>query len=319
VNSLREQGFALPQALAAVGLSKSSYFYQPRARSPRPLDPLVVAALERIEGYELVYGYRKVTHLLRRWGVYRNYKCIYRHLKARGQLQPRKRKGRPHQVLRAWEPTASNQRWEADLAVVPCGVEGQAYGIAFLDCFDKEVIGAVFSQRCRAEEVETAFWQGLFRRFPNGLPRDTAIQIVLRVDRGGQFIAQRIREVVRGAGLHLEVCGVQTPNDKPYIESFLSHYKTEEVYRNWYADFSEAKAGWESYLHWYRRKRLHASLGYRTVAEVASAPRSVPLAEFQPREELPSRSPAVEAPENNLPDLLCQAESHNSTPVLSPA
>jgi hypothetical protein len=43
-----------------------------------------------------------------------------------------------------------------------------------------------------------------------------------------------------GCGIKLEFCGVQTPNDKPYIESFIGCYKREEVYRNQYKDFFEA-------------------------------------------------------------------------------
>jgi len=273
-----------------------------------------VEALGTIGSYELTYGYRRITHLLRRRGVYRNYKCIYRHLKALGQLQSRKRKGRSHQVLSSWKPQACNLRWEADLVVVPCGIDGQAYGIAFIDCFDKEVIGQVFSQRCRAEEVESALWSTIFQRFPNGLPRERGIELVLRVDRGGQFIARRIREVIRRLFLHLEVCGVQRPNGKPYIESFVSHYKTEEVYRNCYTDFQEAKAGWLNYIQWHNTQRLHSALGYRTVKEVAPAPILWPLGVT-----LPDRSQIkFELSENGICNLSCQEKSYKTTPPFSP-
>ncbi|MBI5700967.1 hypothetical protein HZC34_03845 [Candidatus Saganbacteria bacterium] len=41
--------------------------------------------------------------------------------------------------------------------------------------------------------------------------------------------------------LKIEYCGVQAPNDKPYIESWFSCYKKEEVYRNDYLNFWEGR------------------------------------------------------------------------------
>ena len=56
-----EDGLSLSQALEAVGLAKSSWYYQSRQRSPRPLNPALVAAIEGVwiksRG---IYGYRKV-------------------------------------------------------------------------------------------------------------------------------------------------------------------------------------------------------------------------------------------------------------------
>ncbi|MBI5701378.1 transposase, partial [Candidatus Saganbacteria bacterium] len=61
--------------------------------------------------------------------------------------------------------------------------------------------------------------------------------------------------------LKIEYCGVQAPNDKPYIESWFSCYKKEEVYRNDYLNFWEAKVGFEAYIDWYNDRRPHGSLG----------------------------------------------------------
>lgn len=271
VEGLKGQGYGLKAALEVAGLSKSSYFYRSRPRSPRPLDPRLREALEAISGRELVYGYRKKTHYLRYQGIWCNPKAVYRHLLALGQLQPRKRKGLRHQALSFSRPTASNQRWEADLVESLCGIDGKGFGIALIDAFDKEVIAGEFSQRCRAQEVEQVFLDAVCRRFPQGYVPET-LKVVLRVDRGGQFLAQRVVSLVKSMGLKLEVCGLQTPNDKPYIESFYASYKTEEVYRNWYQTFAEAKAGWKDYLGWYNTQRLHQSLGYRTPAQVAPRP-----------------------------------------------
>jgi len=271
VEGLKGQGCRLKEALGVAGLSKSSYFYRPQPRSPRPLNGRLLGALEAISGREAFYGYRKKTHYLRHQGLWCNAKAVYRHLKALGGLQPRKRKGVRAQGLAFSRPEASNQRWEADLVESPCGIDGKGFGIALIDAFDKEVIAQEFSQRCRAQEVEGVLLDAVCKRFPGGYVPET-LKVVLRIDRGGQFIARRIIALAKTLGIKPEVCGLQTPNDKPYIESFYASYKTEEVYRNWYQTFEEAKGGWEDYIGWYNTRRLHQSLGYKTPAQVAPKP-----------------------------------------------
>ena len=58
--------------------------------------------------------------------------------------------------------------------------------------------------------------------------------------------------------------GIQCPDDKPYIESFFGHYKTEEVYRSAYATRAEGQVGWSLYRIWYERERVRESLDYQT-------------------------------------------------------
>ena len=86
--------------------------------------------------------------------------------------------------------------------------------------------------------------------------------MTLRVDRGSQFTARSFRETARALNVKLEYAGIQCPEDKPYIESFFGSYKTEELYRNEYSSFAEARVGWENYRDWYRNDRLHQSLRY---------------------------------------------------------
>jgi len=99
-------------------------------------------------------------------------------------------------------------------------------------------------------------------------------ELTLRVDRGSQFRAHRFQETARLLNVKLEYAGVKCPEDKPYIESFNSSYKTEEIYRHEYQNFREAVAGWESYREWYRAERLHQSLDYLSPLEYARTTRN---------------------------------------------
>lgn len=265
MEALLTQGKNLRQALAVVDLAKSSYFYKPKPRKPHPLDSGVISALEGLTEREEVYGYRKVRAALKKRGYSFGKRTVYRHLKVLGKLQPRKRKGFKKTKLPFESPLYSNVRWEGDLTTTPVGVDGNAYGFAIIDCRDKEIVGEVFSQRCRAKEAVESLENAVMKRFPDGPPED--LELVLRVDRGSQYIAKDFKETAKLLKIQLAFCGVQTPNDKPYIEAFFSKYKVEEVYRNEYLNFQEGWAGWKNYLRWHNQERLHESLKYETPQE----------------------------------------------------
>ncbi len=156
-------------------------------------------------------------------------------------------------------PTRSNTYWEMDLTYVWCG-SGFGYLFAVLDAYDKGVPGACFGDRCRAQEAIQALEEAVAVRFNGRVPDGHTL--TLRVDRGSQFIARRFREVAKMLNITLEYTGIQCPDDKPYIESFFGHYKTEEVYRRNYTTLAEGQVGWQLYRIWYETERVHESLGY---------------------------------------------------------
>ncbi len=96
VEGLMTEGKPLKVALEAVGIARSSYYYQPvRKRKLRGLDKALVEAISEVrQGHAGVYGYRKITMALRdaMWKV--SAKRVLRHLRALGLTQPRKLKGR---------------------------------------------------------------------------------------------------------------------------------------------------------------------------------------------------------------------------------
>jgi putative transposase len=270
VDELRKKGLILKEALSTVGLAKSSYFYENRKRLARPLDLRLVEALGELKDYELVYGYRKVTKWLwKKKRIRANHKAVLRHMQRMGITQPRKIKGiRGLPQLPYDEPQQSNRRWEGDLTHVWCGRDGQGYLFAFVDGYDNEVLGDCFSQRCRAKEAVEALEKAVQHRFPYGIPKGH--KLVLRVDRGTQFIARDFREAAKKKGITLEFCGIRCPDDKPYIESFFAAYKKEEVYRNEYETFAQAESGWYAFKQWYNTDRLNQGLNYLVPNEAVS-------------------------------------------------
>ncbi|HUU64203.1 MAG TPA: IS3 family transposase [Dehalococcoidia bacterium] len=257
------EGQSVKVALEAVGLARSSYYYRPiKQRKPRPLDESLVKAIEEVrQGYAQVYGYRKVAESLRAAGWVVNGKKVLRHLRVLGLTQPRKMRGRKWSRPSKVRPDACNTYWEADLTYVWAG-DANAYLCAVIDAYDRDIVGDVFSDRCRAREAAKAVEYAVIRRFGGRVPEGH--ELTLRVDRGTQFAARGFHETARLLNVKLEYAGIQCPDDKPYIESFFDKYKVEEVYRNEYLSLAEARAGWESYRSWYRDERLHQNLRYKS-------------------------------------------------------
>ena len=259
---MTEQKLSVAHASQAVGLAKSTWYYKPQPRQPRSLNPELVAAIESVwtQGRG-VYGYRKVHAALRAQGLCVNHKAVLRHLRRLNRLQPRKLKGVRWTRPRIVRPTVSNTYWEMDLTYVWCGSRF-GYLFAVLDAYDKGIPGAHFGDRCRAVEAVQALEEAIVTRFDGRVPEGHAL--TLRVDRGSQFIARRFQEAAKALGVTLEYAGIQCPDDKPYIESFFGHYKTEEVYRSSYTTLAEGQVGWQLYRIWYEAERLHESLDYDT-------------------------------------------------------
>ena len=261
VDKLVSEETPVSAALKAVDLPASSYYYHSASgRKPRCLDADLVAAIHKVRrGHAEVYGYRRITKALSAVDVKANGKKVLRHLRALGLIQPRRVKGERWTRPALVKPATPNTYWEADFTYVWTG-DGNAYLCAIIDAWDRDIVGDVFSERCRAVEACGSLEMAVLSRFGGRVPEGQ--HLTLRVDRGSQFRSRRFRDTAHLLNVTLEYAGVKCPEDKPYIESFIGSYKTEELYRHEYRGFTEAMAGWETYLAWYRTDRLHQSLGY---------------------------------------------------------
>ena len=251
-------------ALRATFLSKGTYYHTPKTGSDgrkRPLDPVLTGMLKGITGYERTYGYRKITVLFEEY----NHKKVYRHMKELKLTQPRKLKKHNKNRLEVSGPIRSNVRWEGDLTYVFDGRKTN-YLFAVVDAYDKEPIGDYYGLRCRTDEAVHSLEDAVRMRFGSLEPYN-GYRVTLRVDQGSQYISKKFRKRAKELGVRLEYCGINCPNDKPYIECFFARYKCEEVYRNEYRSYTDAFLGWLAYKEWYLTKRIHQGLGWSTIPE----------------------------------------------------
>ena len=129
---------------------------------------------------------------------------------------------------------------------------------AILDAFSRRVIGWALDRTLDDELTLTALRRAPARRAP--LPG--------LVDRGSQYASRDYIELLEANQIRISMSRRGNHWDNAACESFMKTLKYEEVYRNEYRDFAEARAAVGEFLEKvYNQKRLHSSLGYVPPAE----------------------------------------------------
>jgi putative transposase len=157
-------------------------------------------------------------------------------------------------------PTGVNQLWVADITYIRLRVEF-VYLAVVLDAFSRRVIGWALGRTLEAGLATAALRMALADRKP--LPG-----LVHHSDRGVQYASQGYTDLLKQHKAEISMSRKGNPYDNAACESFMKTLKYEEVYRNEYRDFQEARASLGEFLERvYNQKRLHSALGYLPPAE----------------------------------------------------
>ena len=129
------------------------------------------------------------------------------------------------------------------------------YLAVVLDAFSRRVIGWALERTLEAElALRRCAW-----RYPAATA--TRSSASLRSRRAVCF-AGDYTEMLKQHHADISMSRKGNPYDNAACESFMKTLKQEEVYRNEYRDFAEARSGIGEFLERvYNRKRLHSALG----------------------------------------------------------
>lgn len=130
------------------------------------------------------------------------------------------------------------------------------YLAVILDAFSRRVIGWALGRTLEAELAVAALRMALIERQPSP-------GLVHHSDRGVQYASAAYTELLKQHHATISMSRKGNPYDNAACESFMKTLKQEEVYRNEYRHFHEARALIEEFLERvYNEKRLHSALGY---------------------------------------------------------
>ena len=254
-----------------TGLSRAGFY---RSRMPRQASPVEMEIRDEMQKIAIespAYGYRRITVELQNRGFAINHKRVLRMMREDNLLCVRRRKfvvttdsrhNLPVYPNLAGQiaPTAINQLWVADITYIRLRVEF-VYLAVVLDAFSRRVIGWALGRMLEAGLAVAALQMALMERKPQP-------GLVHHSDRGVQYASEQYTELLKHHEARISMSRKGNPYDNAACESFMKTLKYEEVYRNEYRDFAEARASIGEFLERvYNQKRLHSALGYLPPAE----------------------------------------------------
>lgn len=209
------------------------------------------------------YGYRLISAWLRhRFHLKVNRKKVCRLMKEMNLLVKRPSKHakrtRKHGKITV---TKSNEHFQADMTKVWCGRDGWGYLFAFIDAFDKEIVGYHFSKTCNTDDMLAALNMALNYRFPFGV---RGHGLIVRTDNGCQMTSRRFIKSLLTCEITHQRTGYNNPDANAFIERWFKTLKQDEVWLKEYSDFNDARANIEAFIKFYNEERLHSAIKYMT-------------------------------------------------------
>ena len=257
----RRHTLPLACQVKAVGISRSSVYYQPRPvsdadlRLMRRIDELHLdhpfaggrMMRDMLHQDDLYSGRRHVSTLMRRMGI----RALYR--------KPNTSRRHPRHLvypylLRGQAVTRSNQVWAMDITYIPMA-KGFVYLAAVMDWFSRKVLAWRVSITMDTDFCVEAVEEALERY---GAPD------IFNTDQGSQFTSDIFTGLLKDHGIRISMDGKGSWRDNVFIERLWRSVKYEEVYLRAYESVSEARVGLGRYFEFYNAKRPHSSLGRMT-------------------------------------------------------
>ncbi len=258
-----------------LSVGRTWYYTCPTAEERAARDVALRDASERIILELPGYGYRRVTHALRREGWVVNHKRVLRIMRQESLLCQLKRQfvvttdsahGYPTYPnrLAACILTAPDQAWVADITYVRLPTTF-VYLACVLDAFSRRCVGWKLSRQIDTRLTLDALEMALTQRHP-------APGLLHHSDQGVQYASAAYVARLEQAGMLVSMSAKGNPYDNAKAESFFKTLKREEVYLNDYRTFAEAQAHLGHFIEAvYNTKRLHSSLGYLPPTEFEAA------------------------------------------------
>ena len=251
-----------------LNLPLSSYYYKSKeqALSETKEENDLQDHIERIALEFPRYGYRRITHQLKREGITVNHKRVLRVMRESSLLVVAKRKwvkttDSNHRypiypnLVKDFILTGINQIWIADITYIRI-LFGFVYLAVILDAFSRKALGYCISKSLDTELALYALRMAIQRRIPQR-------GVTHHSDRGIQYASKDYTDELLKYGFKISMSRKGNPYDNAKAESFMKTLKSEEVYLWDYSTFEDVQKRIPYFIDAvYNQKRLHSSLGY---------------------------------------------------------
>jgi putative transposase len=261
------QDYPVSMVCKVLDCARSSYYHRPRPSSDAGLQH----ALKEVATVWPTYGYRRVTHQLRREGWTVNHKRVERLMRQLGLQAHRKLKRRTTtdsshafprypNLVEHLEIVRPEQVWVSDITYIRLRQEF-LYLAVLMDVFTRCIRGWHLGRSLDQSLTLRALERALAHYTPE----------IHHSDQGVQYAAFAYTARLQEAGVDISMAEVGAAWQNGYAERLMRTIKEEEVDLSAYENYADAMQQLGRFLNEvYMHKRIHSSLGYLTPAEFES-------------------------------------------------
>ncbi|MBQ7919904.1 MAG: IS3 family transposase [Lachnospiraceae bacterium] len=265
IKELREKGYQLKYLLKAMGMAKSTYYFELSKTNvvAERNEELMVTVKEIFEQNKGRYGVRRVHRELLNRGCRVNHKRVQRLMHVMGLLGKRPKekyhsyKGEIGKIAdnvidRDFSTTAPFQKWTTDVSQFSFSW-GKCYISPILDMNTNEIISYDLSQSPNMEQIHRMVNRA-FEKFPsvNGL--------IFHSDQGWQYQHAYFRNVLKEHGIIQSMSRKGNCYDNCIMETFFGRLKNEMYYgyEKEYETFDDFAEAVKEYIDYYNNERIQA-------------------------------------------------------------
>ena len=265
IKELREEGYALKYLLEAIGLSKSTYYYEiGKAEKVLERNADITSEIEGIfKENKGRYGVRRVHQALLNRGFQVNHKRVQRIMHQLGLMGKRPKekyhsyKGEVGKVAdnvvnRDFSAEKPLEKWTTDVSQfnLPWG---KCYISPILDMNTNEIISYNLSLSPNMEQIRDML-QKAFDRFPS------VKGLIMHSDQGWQYQHTIYRNELQKHGVVQSMSRKGNCYDNCIMETFFGRLKNEMFYgfEKEYTSFESFSRAIDEYIDYYNNRRIQA-------------------------------------------------------------
>jgi putative transposase len=248
-----------------LGLSRSSYYYQPCGESSEDL--LLMKEIDKLYTQYPFYGARRLAVNLSANYQPINLKKIRRLMKLMNieAIYPKPNLSKPnleHKIypylLRGKKIEKVNQVWSTDITYVPME-QGFLYLCAVVDWYSRYIL---------SWEISNTLTTDFCLKAVNNALKTGKKPEIFNTDQGSQFTANDFTETLINQEILISMDGKGRALDNIFVERFWRTIKYEDIYLKEYKNGKQLFEGLLTYIQFYNNVRKHQSLAYLTPNQV---------------------------------------------------
>jgi putative transposase len=256
--------FKLNLLLSIVHLAKSTYYYWiKKLDKPDKYNQIKKEILTIVKETRGIYGYRRVTLVLKKKGYTINHKTVRKLMFQMGltcQIRRKRYKsykgtvGRIAQnvLKRDFSADKPNKKWVTD--VTEFKINGKKiYLSPILDLFNGEIISYSISTSPTYKLIEDMLQQAFRKKTTND-------SLILHSDQGWQYQMSQYQKKLKENNIIQSMSRKGNCLDNSVIENFFGMLKSEFFYREKFRSVDVFQDKLIDYINWYNNKRIKIKL-----------------------------------------------------------